>query len=149
MIWSFFKEKLYTYVAIKWNIKHHIYTEPNTSLIEYLNLSQVTGLPPKTSPKNQLTGLTGSCLLLTTLFFKINLVFSMNVSKYWLENWLSWPQLPIDWHQARPIWLTLNLDGSWSLFTSRLNQIRGRGCFVSILEVTFVTDSLIGQEIVI
>ena len=67
----------------------------------------------------------------TLLFkmFKRILGFSINISWHGCKNRVFWPQLPIVWHQACPIWLILKSDGSWVLFTSRSKQITAsRGC---------------------
>ena len=101
----------------------------DTSLVEYLNCSQVTGLPPKTSPKYQLTGLTGSCLLLTTLLCKISFAFLMNFSKNCHENWLPRPHLPVVWHQARPIWLILKIFHSNTLLHRGQVDFEDSGCW--------------------
>ena len=49
----------------------------------------------------------------------------LRIDKNECQIWTQRPPLCVIWHQARPIWLKLKSDGSWGLFTWRLNRIRG------------------------
>ena len=62
-------------------------------------------------------------------YFKRSFGLWMNISINRSKICTSWPQLPVNWHQARLIWLIFKSDDSWCLFTWRSNDIRGwRGC---------------------
>ena len=83
-------------------------SDPYTCPAEYLNPWNFTRFPPKTANLR----LTGQLSAVDNTFVKTTLDFSMNNSKNRCKIHAFWPQLPIVWHQERPIWFDLKQNDS-------------------------------------
>ena len=81
-------------------------------------------------------------------FVQNELNFWINNSSNGHQNRVSWPHLPIVWHQERPTWIMLKSRWFMKLFRGRSFEFRGREDVRWFSEVLFVSETPIGREIV-